>query len=57
MSTINIISALNPMVTISVLMSNKGHGMCYPVCGLKEMFYLTALSTHFIYGYMASGIW
>ena len=25
--------------------------------GRKEMFYLTTLSTHFIYGYMASGIW
>ena len=25
--------------------------------GRKEMFYLTMLSTHFIYGYMASGIW
>ena len=23
----------------------------------KEMFYLTAHSTHFIYGYMASDIW
>ena len=23
----------------------------------KEMFYLTTLSTHFIYGYMASDIW
>ena len=23
----------------------------------KEMFYLTKHSTHFIYGYMASGIW
>ena len=23
----------------------------------KEMFYLTTHSTHFIYGYMASGIW
>ena len=25
--------------------------------GRKEMFYLTTLSTHFIYGYMASDIW
>ena len=25
--------------------------------GRKEMFYLTTHSTHFIYGYMASGIW
>ena len=25
--------------------------------GRKEMFYLTMLSTHFIYGYMASDIW
>ena len=25
--------------------------------GRKEMFYLTTLSTHFIYGYMASNIW
>ena len=25
--------------------------------GRKEMFYLTAHSTHFIYGYMASDIW
>ena len=25
--------------------------------GRKEMFYLTTDSTHFIYGYMASGIW
>ena len=23
----------------------------------KEMFYLTTHSTHFIYGYMTSGIW
>ena len=23
----------------------------------KEMFYLTTHSTHFIYGYMASGMW
>ena len=23
----------------------------------KEMFHLTTLSTHFIYGYMASDIW
>ena len=38
---------------------NKGHGVCYPVCGmvhikeplllgLKEMFYLTTHSTHII---------
>ena len=25
--------------------------------GMKEMFYLTTHSTHFIYGYMASDIW
>ena len=25
--------------------------------GRKEMFYLTTHSTHFIYGYMALGIW
>ena len=25
--------------------------------GRKDMFYLTKLSTHFIYGYMASDIW
>ena len=25
--------------------------------GRKEVFYLTTHSTHFIYGYMASGIW
>ena len=25
--------------------------------GRKEMFYLTTQSTHFIYGYMVSGIW
>ena len=25
--------------------------------GRKEMFYLTTHPTHFIYGYMASGIW
>ena len=25
--------------------------------GMKEMFYLTMHSTHFIYGYMASDIW
>ena len=25
--------------------------------GRKEMFYLTTHSTHFRYGYMASGIW
>ena len=25
--------------------------------GRKELFYLTTLSTHFIYGYMASDIW
>ena len=25
--------------------------------GRKEMFYLTTHLTHFIYGYMASGIW
>ena len=25
--------------------------------GRMEMFYLTTHSTHFIYGYMASGIW
>ena len=25
--------------------------------GRKEMFYLTMHSTHFIYGYMASGTW
>ena len=25
--------------------------------GRKEMFYLTTLSTHFIYGYVASDIW
>ena len=25
--------------------------------GMKDMFYLTTHSTHFIYGYMASGIW
>ena len=25
--------------------------------GRMEMFYLTSDSTHFIYGYMASGIW
>ena len=25
--------------------------------GRKEMFYLTTHSTHFIYGYMASGTW
>ena len=38
---------------------NKGCGMCYPVCGMREreMFYLTTHSTHFIYGYMASDIW
>ena len=32
--------------------------MCYVVCGMvliKEMFYLTIHSTHFIYGYMAYG--
>ena len=27
------------------------------ITGRKEMFYLTTHSTHFIYGYMASGIW
>ena len=25
--------------------------------GMKEMFYLTTFSTHFIYGYMVLGIW
>ena len=30
--------------------------LCW-VEGRKEMFYLTTLSTHFIYGYMASAIW
>ena len=25
--------------------------------GMKEMFYLTTHSIHFIYGFMASGIW
>ena len=25
--------------------------------GMKEMFYLTTHSTHFIYGYLASDIW
>ena len=25
--------------------------------GMKEIFYLKTHSTHFIYGYMASGIW
>ena len=25
--------------------------------GMKEMFYLTTHSTHFIYGYVASDIW
>ena len=24
---------------------------------MMEMFYLTTLSTHFVYGYMASDIW
>ena len=28
-----------------------------PVEREREMFYLTTHSTHFIYGYMASGIW
>ena len=33
--------------------------VCVCVCkeGSKEMFYLTMHSRHFIYGYMASGIW
>ena len=36
---------------------------CYTSCGAlagtreREMFYLTTHSTHFIYGYLASGIW
>ena len=36
------------------------HDLCQTNCsqeGRKEMFYLTTLSTHFIYGYMASDIW
>ena len=32
------------------------HRECVMI-GRKEMFYLTTHSTHFIYGYMASGIW
>ena len=32
--------------------------LCHPDQeGMKEMFYLTTHSTHFIYGYMASDIW
>ena len=31
--------------------------MTNPMCGEREMFYLTTHSTHFIYGYMASDIW
>ena len=30
---------------------------CYYLYREREMFYLTTLSTHFIYGYMASDIW
>ena len=42
------------------------HGFCYTSRGalagtrnssMREMFYLTTHSTHFIYGYMASDIW
>ena len=36
------------------------HGSCEYLGrkeGRKEMFYLTTISTHFIYGYMASDIW
>ena len=31
--------------------------ICLAVMREREMFYLTTLSTHFIYGYMASDIW
>ena len=33
------------------------YGVRHMVNGRKEIFYLTTHSTHFIYGYMASGIW
>ena len=37
------------------------HGLLFQITKLKggrnETFYLTAHSTHFIYGYMASDIW
>ena len=31
--------------------------ICMHAHGMKEMFFLTMHSTHFIYGYMASDIW
>ena len=58
---------------ICIIPQAEYHGLCYTSCGWlawtiderltdeqegrKEMFYLTMLSTHFIYGYMASDIW
>ena len=37
--------------------SNYNNNVKYKVKRMKEMFYLTMHSTHFIYGYMASDIW
>ena len=50
------------MFKISVMMllnkaNNVLHFITEGTTGRKEMFYLTMHSTHFIYGYMASGIW
>ena len=39
------------------LQSNKDISLRSCTERRKEMFYLTTHSTHFIYGYMASGIW
>ena len=33
------------------------NAICYIYRMVKEMFYLTTHSTHFIYGYMATDIW
>ena len=41
-----------------LFLENETHsGNKHTGTGRKEMFYLMTHSTHFIYGYMASGIW
>ena len=39
------------------LQAHNGSSLAKGIIGMKEMFYLTMHSTHFIYGYMASNIW
>ena len=51
---------MSDAINISFLPSThvrSAQGCCFETREIREMFYLTTHSTHFIYGYMASDIW